>query len=289
MLDTTIQWYPGHMAKAKKMIKEHLTLVDVTLEVVDARIPRASRNPDFESIISRKPRVIVLNKKDLADEGTTRAWIAYYQSQGIGAVAINAASKQNIKELAAAAKLAAEPTLRALEAKGRRRRPVRVMVIGIPNVGKSTVINALVDKASTKTGDRPGITKGTQWVRAVEGLELLDTPGLLWPKFDDQEDGFRLAATGAISDAVFPLQEVAKELLRYLGQMRPQALEDRYKVGAPFEDAEQYLELIGRKRGHLAPGNIVRIEQTALVVLQEFRSGQLGRITLEKPPAIAEK
>jgi len=289
MLDSTIQWYPGHMAKAKKLIREHLALVDVTLEIVDARIPQASRNPDFEAIIAKKPRVVVLNKKDLADDAVTRAWLAYYRTQGLGAVAVNAAAKQSIKELAQAAKTAAEPLMLALEAKGRRRRPVRAMVIGIPNVGKSTVINALADKAFAKTGDKPGITRGTQWIRALEGLDLLDTPGLLWPKFEDQAAGFRLAATGAISDAVFPLQEVALELLRYLAQTRPAVLEERYKVPAQGDDAYAYLEMIGRKRGHLAPGNVVRVEQTALVVLQEFRAGLLGRISLEKPPAPAQR
>lgn len=284
MLDATIQWYPGHMARAKKMIREHLALVDVTIEIVDARAPLASRNPDFEKIIDKKPRVIVLNKKDLADEGTTRAWIRFFQGRGLRAVALNAASKQGIKEVTSAVKSAAEPMMLSLEAKGRRRRPVRAMIIGIPNVGKSTVINALVDKTSAKTGDKPGVTRGTQWVRALEGLELLDTPGLLWPKFEDPAAGLKLAMTGAVSDQVYALEAVAKELLIFLNSFQPQFLAERYKVAEPFENPDQYLESIGRKRGLIAPGGVVRTEQTALMLLQEFRGGKLGRISLERPP-----
>lgn len=280
---TPIQWYPGHMAKAKKQIKEKLALVDVTIEVVDARLPRSSRNPLLDAIMSGKPRVIALNKKDLAQDELTRHWITWFKAQGLGAVAVDSVSKQGIKELINEVKQKAEPGMKALEAKGRRRRAVRAMIAGIPNAGKSTLINAMVKQASAKTGNKPGVTKGTQWVRVVEDLELLDTPGLLWPKFEDQETGFKLAATGAVSDLVFSLEDVAKQLVLYLLENKPGALKERYKIEITDSEPEKILEEIGRKRGLLAAGGIVKIDQTAVLLVQEFRSGKLGKFTLEKP------
>lgn len=278
-----IQWYPGHMAKAKKKIKENLCLVDVTIEVVDARLPESSRNPILDKLISGKPRVMALNKRDLADIESTKEWIAYFKSKGFGAIAIDSVTKQGIKELINEVKLAAEPAMKKLEAKGRRRRGVRAMIVGIPNVGKSTVINAMVNQASAKTGNKPGVTKGTQWIRVAEGFELMDTPGLLWPKFEDPEIGFKLAATGAISDQVYSLEDVARRVILFLKEKRPEVLLERYKIDQINDDPWVVLEDIGRKRGFLASGAVVKIDQTAVMLLQEFRSGKLGQITMEKP------
>lgn len=278
-----IQWYPGHMAKAKKKIKENLSLVDVTIEVVDARLPESSRNPILDNLLSGKSRVMALNKRDLADNESTKRWIAYYKSRGFGAVAIDSVTKQGIKELINEVKLAAEPVMQKLEAKGRRRRGVRAMIVGIPNVGKSTVINAMVNQASAKTGNKPGVTKGTQWVRVGEGFELMDTPGLLWPKFEDPETGYKLAVTGAISDQVYSLEDTARRLVLFLKEERPEALLERYKIEQINADPWIVLEDIGRKRGLLASGAVVKIDQTAVMLLQEFRSGKLGQFTLDKP------
>jgi ribosome biogenesis GTPase A len=278
-----IQWYPGHMAKAKKLIKENLNLVDVVLEVVDARIPRSSSNPDINHILRKKPRVIALNKQDLAEERATKEWIKYYRLLGYNAASVNGVKKQGIKNLVSAIKVQAEPVLKELEKKGRRRRAIRVMVIGIPNSGKSTIINALVDKTTVKTANKPGVTRGPQWVRAIDGIELLDTPGLLWPKFDNRDTGFKLAATGAISDLVFSLEEVVRDLVDYLMKTNPEGLMERYKVSELFEDSDQNIEVIGRKRGLLASGGVVKMDQTSIMILQEFRNGKLGRYTLELP------
>ncbi|MGI6066581.1 MAG: ribosome biogenesis GTPase YlqF [Bacillota bacterium] len=283
-MNNEIQWYPGHMARAKKLIKEHLGLVDATIEIVDARIPQSSRNPDVDKILAAKPRIIALNKSDLADKEITRLWINFFQREGLKAVPINGAAKQGIRELAIAVKAAAEPIMQALEAKGRRRRSVRTMIVGIPNVGKSTVINAMGVKAQAKTGNKPGVTRGTQWVRMIEGMELLDTPGLLWPKFADPEIGFKLAVTGAISDEVYAIEDVAKKLLLLINRIDPAALSKRYKITETMGGVDEYLDLIGRKRGFLGPGGIVKLEQTAFMILQEFRQGKIGRFTLERPP-----
>jgi ribosome biogenesis GTPase A len=283
-----IQWYPGHMAKAKKQIQENLSLVDVVIEVVDARLPKSSRNPILDSMIKNKPRVMVLNKRDLAKEESTQKWLSFFRKQGMGAVAINSVTKQGIKELIVEVKRAAEPTLSALEKKGRRRRAVRAMIVGIPNVGKSTVINALVNQASTKTGNKPGVTKGTQWVRIVSDLELMDTPGLLWPKFEDPVTGFRLAATGAISDLVYSLDDVAYNLLIYLREHKPETLINRYKLEDLPQDIWALMEAIGRKRGLLAAKGVVKMDQTAVLLLQEFREGKLGPFTLEEPERFRE-
>ncbi len=279
-----IQWYPGHMTKAKKVIKNHLNLVDAVLEVVDARIPWSSRNPDIQSLLALKPRVVVLNKEDLADPGKTRKWTSFFQAQGLGAVPVDAVLKRGIKDLIQVIKKYAEPAMTALEAKGRRRRPVRVMIVGIPNVGKSTVINALIDQGAAKTGNKPGVTKGPQWIRLAEGLELLDTPGLLWPKFDDPDTGFKLAVTGAISDLVYSQEDVAGRLISFLTQHYPNILKERFKIAEI--DAEPFitLEAIGRKRGFLASGGLVKLDQTAVMLLQEFRNGKLGRFTLDELP-----
>lgn len=278
-----IQWYPGHMAKAKMNMEQDIVTVDLSIVVLDARIPRSSYNPDFDRILRKKPVLAVLNKADLADPVQTKAWIRYYEKNDIAAVAMNAQKKRGMQELLKKAVRAAEPVMQKLEAKGRRRRPVRAMVVGSPNTGKSTLINAVMPKATSKTGNKPGVTRGKQWVRINDKIELLDTPGVLWPKFENDWIGFALAATGAVSSDVYDPYEVASRLVDWLSEVRSEALKERYKIEA-VGNAEAILEEIGRARGMLAAGGLVKTEDAARVLLAEFRNGKLGRFTLDLPP-----
>lgn len=286
---TIIQWYPGHMAKAKKNMEQDIAAVDLSIVVLDARIPFSSYNPDFDRILKKKPVLVVLNKSDLANAAATKGWIKYYESKGILAVAMNAAKKQGMQELLKKAAAAAEPVMQRLEARGRRRRPVRAMVVGSPNTGKSTLINAIMPKATSKTANRPGVTRGKQWVRINDKIELLDTPGVLWPKFEDPKVGFALAVTGAVSNDVYDNYDVALRLLKWLCGVKPQALAERYKIEILAEDTpEEIMEKIGRSRGMLAAGGVVRVEDAAKIVLAEFRNGKLGRYTLDMPKPVAQ-
>ncbi|MDS1029928.1 ribosome biogenesis GTPase YlqF [Bacillota bacterium LX-D] len=280
-----VQWYPGHMAKAKRMLKEQLKLVDIVIEVLDARIPISSGNPDLNTLIRGKPRLIVLNKSDLADSAENKKWIKYFADSGFKTVAVNSSLREGMDQLTKAASQLAEVKMQQITAKGLRPRPVRAMVIGVPNVGKSSLINALVRKTSTKTANKPGVTKGKQWVRVLPNLELLDTPGLLWPKFDSLQVGFNLAVTGAISDQVYDLVEAAMELLEFLKNYAAKNLMEKYKLKDLNLPNYDLLEEIGRKRGLLRAGGVVEIEKTALMLLQEFRQGKLGKLTLEKVAA----
>lgn len=277
-----IQWYPGHMAKAKRLLKEQLKLVDLVIEVLDARIPRSSSNPELAKLVGAKPRIIVLNKEDLAEAEENIKWINYFKNNGILAVKMNSTNRKGVNVLSQAIKKAVSERQRKLVAKGLLPRPARAMVVGIPNVGKSSLINNLVQKGSAKTGDKPGVTKGQQWIRLLSDLELLDTPGLLWPKFEDPQVGFHLALTGAISDQVFDVTEVAAQFLEFLRDSYPSVLSQRYKLEKLEGDNYYLLEQIGRKRGLLRAGEVVELEKTAFMLLQEFRQGRLGRITLEK-------
>lgn len=284
---TVIQWYPGHMAKARRLMEEDMRVVDMSLVVLDARIPLSSYNPDFDRILAKKPQLMVLNKQDLADAAATKRWLAYFRRRGLGAVAINAQAGQGMKELEKAIMQAAEPLFAELEAKGRRRRPVRAMVAGSPNTGKSTLINSLLPKAASKTGNKPGVTRGKQWVRLGDKIELLDTPGVLWPKFETHSVAFRLAATGAISETVYDYYQVALELLDWLRSHGLPALCARYKLDEAEMAAchvEEVLAAIGRSRGLLAAGGVVREEETARLLLAEFRNGKIGRFTLDDVP-----
>ncbi|MGI5824378.1 MAG: ribosome biogenesis GTPase YlqF [Bacillota bacterium] len=287
---TIIQWYPGHMAKAKRNMEQDIAAVDLSIVVLDARIPFSSYNPDFNKILKKKPILVVLNKADLANKTATAAWIKYYESRGLMAVAMNSQKKQGMQELLKKAVASAEPVMLRLEARGRRRRPVRAMVVGSPNTGKSTLINAIMPKAASKTGNKPGVTRGKQWVRINDKIELLDTPGVLWPKFEDPKVGFALAVTGAISSDVYDTYDVALKLIDWLCKIKPTALTERYKIELETEDnAETVIEKIGRARGMLASGGVIRVEDAAKIILAEFRNGKLGCFTLDMPKTLQKQ
>ena len=273
-----INWYPGHMAAAKRMMEENLKLVDLVLELRDARIPRASANPDIQEF--SKPRLILLNKADMADAEKTKQWLAYFKEQGQPALAVTARQKQS-EIFTVIDRLCAEK-MAYFQAKGIKRSP-RILVAGIPNAGKSTLINSLCGAARTKTGDKPGVTRGKQWIKA-RNIELLDTPGLLWPKLEDQQSAQYLAFTGALNDEVTDLGELALCLIQALRRSYPQAICARYGI-TPGKEAIDDFEAICRRRGFLLKNGEVDYERGARVILDEFRGGKLGRITLEEPNA----
>ncbi len=278
-----IQWYPGHMAKTKRNIEADLALVDMIIEVVDARIPGSSRNPDLQPYIDKKAHLLLLNKSDLANENLTKRWKKYYRELGYIPASINAARKQGLKEMLAAIAIASRPIMERLKSKNRLPRPIRAMVLGIPNCGKSTVINAIAPSAAAKTGNKPGVTRGRQWVKTNAGIELLDTPGMLWPKFADYDTAFKLAVCGSISDNVYPTYQVGCELAVLLTRIAPEALAERYKMAAIPETGEEIMIEIAKARGMLGQGGKPREEDAAMLLIQEFRAGKIGRITLEKP------
>jgi len=276
-----IQWYPGHMAKAKKEIISNLKLVDVVHEIVDARIPRSSRNPDFDEITKRKKKIMLLNKEDLADERITDLWIKHFKEKGIEAVKVNAITGKGFKELEEKTKEVCKDILEAKVKKGLTPR-LRGMILGIPNVGKSTFINTLIGRKKAKTGDKPGVTKSLHWIRTPY-LDLLDTPGVLWPKFEDKTTGFMLAITGAIKDEILEMEEVALFLVSILKNRYPDYLINRYKLDKIWEEEIKIIEDIGKKRGCLVSGGEVDFVKASTVLLEDFRKGNLGRISLEEP------
>lgn len=278
-----IQWFPGHMVKARRLVQENLKLVDVVIELVDARLPLSSRNPDLSDIIGEKPRIIVLNKSDLADEKTTKEWLKYFRSQGLIAVAVNSQNGQGMKEMHNGAIKLTAARMAVLAEKGQRPRAIRAMIVGIPNVGKSSFINRLVGKESARAADKPGVTKGKQWIRYGGDFELLDTPGILWPKFDDPEVGFRLAVTGAIRDQILDEVELASGLAEWLRAHAVELLVARYKLADLPEEGHEILEALGRKRGCLVAGGIVDLTKAAAILLDEFRGSKIGRFTMEEP------
>ena len=286
MIDApSIQWFPGHMAKTRRLIGESLSLVDLVIELTDARIPQSSRNPELDKWLSDKPRIIILNKSDCADENITKQWVEYYKKKGIRAVMADCKSGKGVAGIIPAVKAELTELLERRAAKGIAGKPIRVMVVGIPNVGKSSLINKLAGSKRAKVEDRPGVTRGRQWVKISNELELLDMPGVLWPKFEDQTVGEHLAFTGAVKDDVIDIELLAMRLLQLVNRDYPQLLQERYKVEAA-EDTEAYelLTMVGRKRGMLISGGEVNTERAAITVLDEYRSGKLGRISLEKPP-----
>ena len=278
-----IQWYPGHMTKTRRQIETDLKQVDAVCEIVDARIPMSSRNPDIDSICGSKPRIIVLNRMDLADPNATLRWKQYFKSKGMAVIATDCKTRKGIADFTPAARAACAEKLVRDAARGMNR-PLRVMVVGIPNVGKSTLINQISGRKGAKAENRPGVTRGKQWVTVDSGLQLLDTPGILWPKFEDPEVGMMLAYTGAVKEGVIDLEELACRLMELLHKFYPQTLLERYKVEAPEgTPGWELVEMAGRKRGYLVSGGEVNTERMSKVLMDEFRAGKLGKFTLEMP------
>ena len=279
-----IQWYPGHMTKTRRMIAENLKYVDVVAEVIDARIPIASRNPDIDELVGAKPRVVILNRNDQADPAASRLWEAHFRRQGIAVLMCDAKTGAGVKQFSPVMRSTLKDQIAKWKEKGQVGRPVRAMVVGIPNVGKSTFINKVAKRKSAKASDRPGVTRGKQWITVDQGLELLDTPGILWPKFEDETIGLHLAFTGAVRDAIMDVETLAYHLIELLAKRCPEALTARFKI-VPEEGMTGWdlLEHAGRKRGFLVSGGEVDLERTANILLDEFRGGKLGRITLELP------
>lgn len=278
-----IQWYPGHMTKTRRQIEADLKQVDAVCEIVDARIPISSRNSDIDALCGNKPRILVLNRMDLADPSATQKWAAYFKKQGIAVIATDCKTRRGIGDFVPAARTACADKLNRDAARGMNR-PLRIMVVGIPNVGKSTLINQISGRKGAKAENRPGVTRGKQWVSVDNGLLLLDTPGILWPKFEDPNVGMMLAYTGAVKEGVIDLEELASRLMELLHRFYPNALQQRYQVEAPEgTPGWELIEMAGRKRGYLVSGGEVNTERMSKVLLDEFRSGKLGRFTLEIP------
>lgn len=279
-----IQWYPGHMTKTRRQMEQDIRMVDAVCEIVDARIPLASRNPDIDSICGDKPRMVILNRIDMADPAATKAWAAWFRSRGMMVLETDCKNRKGTNQFAPKVRELLKEKIRRYQEKGQIGRTIRVMVVGIPNVGKSTLINQISGRKSAKAENRPGVTRGKQWVTVDSGLQLLDTPGVLWPKFEDPEVGVMLAYTGAVKEGVIDLEELAYRLMELLHKFYPQTLLERYKVEAPAgTPGWQLLEMAARKRGYLISGGEVNTERMAKVLLDEFRSGKLGNFTLEMP------
>lgn len=280
-----IQWFPGHMAKTKRLIIEHLKAVDVAAELLDARIPLASANPMVEELLSGKPRIVILNKADLADPEMTKAWESYYKRKGVAAVSMSCGNGKDKKKFLRLIKEAAGPMLEKWKRRGLKTRSARIMILGIPNVGKSTLINFISGTAAARTANTPGHTRGKQWVRLSQGLDLLDTPGVLWPKFEDQVAALRLAATGAIAGDVFDADTVVPELMGVLARTAPDALREKYGIEDAAADPQILLAQAGKRRGCILPGGAIDYARAQTMILNDFRSGKLGRITLDAVPA----
>lgn len=277
-----IQWYPGHMTKARRMMEEDIKLIDLVIELVDARLPLSSRNPDIDNLAKNKARLILLNKADLADERANNQWTEYFKEKGFYVIKLDSRSGAGMKAINGVIQEACKEKIERDRKRGIINRPVRAMVVGIPNVGKSTFINSYAKKACAKTGNKPGVTKGKQWIKLNKNLELLDTPGILWPKFEDQQIGLKLAMAGSINDEILNIAELSVELIKFLIKEYPGTILDRYGVTEDIKELE-ILEQIGIKRGCLKKGSMIDIDKAADIVVDEFRAGKLGRITLERP------
>ena len=279
-----VQWYPGHMTKAKRQMQEDLKLIDLIIELVDARVPLSSRNPDIDQLGQNKSRLILLNKADLADERQNEAWKEYFQKRGFHVVKVDSRNGSGMKTIQNVIQEACKEKIERDRRRGIKNRPIRAMVAGIPNVGKSTFINALAGKACAKTGNKPGVTKGKQWIRLNKNVELLDTPGILWPRFEDQAVGLKLAFIGSIKDEILQTEELAAELVKFMNENYPGVLENKYNVE---EDTDPYgmLEKIAESRHCLVRGNELDTEKASVLLMDDFRNGRLGKLTLEYPDA----
>ena len=284
------QWYPGHMTKAKRMMQEDIKLIDLVIELVDARVPLSSRNPDIDELGKNKSRLILLNKADLADKSANKRWTEFFQKKGYYVQEVDSRSGSGMKAITAIIQEACKEKIERDRKRGIKNRPVRAMVVGIPNVGKSTFINTYAGKACAKTGNKPGVTKGKQWIRLNKNVELLDTPGILWPKFEDQAVGMRLAMIGSINDEILNIDELALELIQYLRTQYSGILEKRFQCDESGDrEPIQILEEIARARGCLIKGGELNYTKAAMLLMDDFRSGKLGRVTLEFPENQTEK
>lgn len=282
----TIQWFPGHMTKTKRQIQSSLKLVDAVAEIIDARIPVSSRNPDLAKLVQNKPRVILLNKCDMANQTATKMWIDYFKKQNLVAIPVDCKSGRGLDKFAPAVNTVMSHKIARLKEKGMVNPTIRIMIVGIPNVGKSSFINKMVKKNRAKVEDRPGVTRGNQWYTIAKNLEMLDTPGVLWPKFDDKTVGEHLAFTGAVKDQILDIELLAVRLLDFIKELKPADFITRFKLeNADIENIDSYelLKMIGKKRGMLVSGCEIDTERAAIMLLDEFRSAKLGRITVEMP------
>ena len=279
----TIQWFPGHMAKARRQVTEKLKLIDIIFELVDARIPLSSRNPMIDEIIQHKPRLVLLNKADMADKNITKEWIKYFHEKGVPALAINSHAGTGMKEIVSASQELLKEKFDRMKAKGIKPRAIRAMIVGIPNVGKSTLINRLAKKNITKTGNTPGVTKAQQWIKVGKELELLDTPGILWPKFEDPEVGLKLALTGAIKDAILNLHDVAIYALQFMRVQYPHRLKERFHLEEFPDDIVAFFDQIGKQRGYLLGKGEVDYDKVTEIIIREIRTEKMGPLSFERP------
>ena len=284
-----IQWYPGHMTKAKRAMKEDIKLIDLVIELVDARVPLSSRNPDIDDLAKGKARMVLLNKSDLADERVNAQWAAWFEAKNIHAVKVDSRNKGTVKQVQSVVQEACKEKIERDRKRGIMNRPIRTMVVGIPNVGKSTFINSFAGKACAKTGNKPGVTKGNQWIRLNKTLELLDTPGILWPKFEDQAVGLKLALIGSINDQILNKDDLACRCIRILKERYPGMVSQRFGLETEDKEPAAILEDVARLRSCLMKGGELDIARAAAMVLDDFRSGKLGRVTLERPEDYKDK
>lgn len=284
-----IQWYPGHMTKTRRMMEENISLVDIIIELVDARIPYSSKNPDLDELAKNKHRILLMNKSDLADPAATAIWTKYFEEKGFCVIEMNALKGSGMSEVTNAARALMQEKIAKLKARGRINVPIRAMIAGIPNVGKSTFINKYVGKTTAKTGDKPGVTRGKQWIKLKKDFELLDTPGILWPKFEDQQVGLKLAFTGAINDDILDAQTLATSFINHMMLINPDCIRKRYQIEFDtIAEPHEVLRQIGEARGFKLKGGEIDLERASKILMDEYRGGKLGRLTLELPEDITD-